>query len=217
MAITWTLAAIRSKVREITGRPATSQISDAAIDNYIDDYYRNVLPLHVIPAGFEAYSSSSGLIGTTVAGQGEYPLGTDLFSIQEPFIFDNEPIPLTHDLKSFLSAYPPSDTTQSKPEAACLFERKVYLRPLPNDNGGANYAFSAPKLDRPTSMVADGDMPTDQIFGMAIALGASVALFIDKGEGDQAAEKATALQDRIKIIFRQGVNSMIGRSAIPSF
>ena len=212
MAQTWSLSTIRSKVRVLTGRPSANQISNADIDNYIDNFYRNVLPPRTQSVELHSYASA-GFTGSTVAGTGEYALGADVFAIQSPLIFDSEEIPLTYDLTRFFRDYPESVTTQSKPIAGCLFERKLYLRPIAD----AAYTFRAPKLDRPTSMTLDADEPVDQIYGPAIAYGASIDILMDYGETEEAAEKSLLLTSYLDIIFIKNINSEIGRTANPSF
>jgi len=217
MAITWTLLKIREKVRKLTGRPATSQITDDEIDEFIDNYYRNVLPLQTHSTEFDKFASSAGFTGTTVAGTGEYALDADVFGIKAPLIFDNEEIPLSFDLTAFLLDFPPSNTTQTKPTHGLLYERKLYLRPLPDDNDGSNYAFEAPKIDRPTSMLLDADEPIDQLYGPLIAYGASIDIHLDDGESEEASEKAGILKSYSLLVFRKDVVAEVGRSAIPRF
>lgn len=43
----WTLADIRTKVRAVTGRPSADQISDADLDNYINNYYVFTMPFEL--------------------------------------------------------------------------------------------------------------------------------------------------------------------------
>lgn len=217
MAITWTLTKIRAKVRLLTGRPTTSQITDAEIDEYIDNYYRNVLPLQTHSTEFDKFASSTGFTGTTVAGTGEYALDSDVFGIKAPLILDNEEIPLSFDLQTFLRDFPLSNTTQTKPTHGLLFERKLYLRPLPDDNDGSNYVFQAPKIDRPTSLTLDADEPIDQLYGPAIAYGASIDIHFDNGESEEAGEKVGILKSYTALIFRKDVVAEVGRSSVPSF
>lgn len=47
MSFPSTLADIRTKVRRITGRPSSAQISDQEIDNYINTFYRFDMPEHL--------------------------------------------------------------------------------------------------------------------------------------------------------------------------
>ncbi len=213
MAQTWTLAEIRAKVRVLTGRPTTTQISNTDIDDYVDNYYRNVLPLQTQATEFDKYSSSGGFTGTTVAGTGEYALGADVYGIKEPLILDSETIPLSHDIKSFLEDFPPSNTTQTKPTHGLLWERKLYLRPLPD----AAYTFEAPKIDKPDSLSGDSSQPIDELYGPALAYGAAIDIHLDKGETEQASEKVPILESYISLIFRKDVIAEIGRSAVPNF
>ncbi len=217
MAQSWTLAEIRAKVRKITGRPTTTQISDTDIDDYIDNYYLNILPLQTQSTVFDKFSSSSGFTGTTTAGTGEYALGSDVLGIKKPLIFDGEEIPLWHDLEAFLLKFPPDDTTQTKPTHGLIWGRELYLRPLPDDNDGSDYTFEAPKIDRPTTLASDSTQTVDELFGPALAYGASIDIFMDNGETEQAAEKVPILESYISLIFRKDVVADIGRSAIPSF
>jgi len=192
-------------------------MSNATIDEYIDNYYRNVLPLQTYATEFDKFASSAGFTGTTTAGVGEYALGSDVFGIKEPVIFDNETISLWHDFDAFINKFPPSDTTQSKPTHAIVFERKLYLRPLPDDNDGSDYTFEAPKIDRPTSLTADADEPVDQLYGPLIAYGAAIDIHLDYGETEQASERVSILDSYISLVFKKDVASEIGRSASPNF
>lgn len=47
MTVTGTLEQIRNKVRLITGRPSPTQLSDADLDNYINDFYQYDFPAHL--------------------------------------------------------------------------------------------------------------------------------------------------------------------------
>lgn len=44
---TWTLAQIRQKVRQVTGRLSSSELTNAQIDNYINQYYQYTFPAEV--------------------------------------------------------------------------------------------------------------------------------------------------------------------------
>lgn len=46
-AVPNTLSAIRTKVRRITGRPSSTQLSDVEIDNYINTFYLYDMPEHI--------------------------------------------------------------------------------------------------------------------------------------------------------------------------
>lgn len=309
MAQVWTLATIRAKVRKITGRPLTSQISDEDIDDYIDNYYKYVLPLQTESTFFDKFSDDAGFTGTTSLNVGEYALPADVISIKKPVIFDGEEIPLSFDLQKFLLDFPPGsrvglvtedsiqallsifsytalqppivissvtvtdstgtpqvvtddgsgafigdvdvqntgsidyDTgvmsftwaatstnpvtitytsdlilnTPGRPTHALLWERQLWFRPLPDDNNGSNYTFEAAILDTPATMATDETQPVDGLYGPTLAYGASIDLFKDNGEAEQAAEILPILEGYISLIFRKDVVAEIGRSAFPNF
>ena len=64
-----TLTAIRTKVRRLTGRPSTSQITDAQIDEYINTYY-----LYDMPETLRLFSLSTVFEFMTTANVAEYDL-----------------------------------------------------------------------------------------------------------------------------------------------
>lgn len=217
MAQVWTLETIRNKVRKITGRPLTAQISDGDIDDYIDNYYQYVLPLQTESTFFDKFSGGAGFTGTTSLSVGEYALSANVIGIKKPFVLDSEEIPLSFDLQKFLLDFPPDDDTPGKPTHALLWERKVYLRPLPDDNNGDNWDFEAPILDMPSGLVDDGDQPVDGLYGPTLAYGASIDIFKDNGEAEQAAEILPILEGYVSLIFRKDVIAEIGRTAFPNF
>ena len=45
----WQLSTIKAKVRSLTGRPSTSQISEADLLNYINNYYQLIFPKEAQP------------------------------------------------------------------------------------------------------------------------------------------------------------------------
>jgi len=43
----WQIADIRTKIRAVTGRPSTDQITDAQLNNYINNYYVFTMPFEL--------------------------------------------------------------------------------------------------------------------------------------------------------------------------
>lgn len=217
MAQVWTLSEIRSKVRKVTGRPSASQISDTDINDYIDNYYRQVAPIQTQSDVFNKYSDGEGFTGTTVAGTGEYALTSDVLGIGKPFVLNGIVIPLSFDLEEFLLIFPPDIVEQSKPTNALLWERKIYLRPLPDDNDGANYDFEAPILKIPSSLADDSSQPVDELLGPLLAYGASIDIFMDNGQESQAGKIQPMLSNYATLLNRKDITAYVGRSSYPSF
>lgn len=206
---TWNLGTIRTKVRAITGRRSTNQISDSEVDDYINNYYQNVMPVQINSEALKGFD----LTGNTVAGTGEYSLGTGIVSIEKPLLIDNDEIPLWYDKVTFFEKFPESETTQAKPYHGLLYERKLYLRPIPD----AVYAYKAPALSLPTAFSADADEPDDQLYGPLIANGAAVEIHLDNGETEEATSKIAVMESYANMVFRKDVMSQTSRRSVPSF
>jgi len=66
-----TLADIRTKVRRLTGRPSSNQITDGEIDSYVNTFY-----LYDLPEELRLFSLRSTLSFMTIPNQGDYDLST---------------------------------------------------------------------------------------------------------------------------------------------
>lgn len=94
--MTWTLLDIRNKVRQVTGRPSTDQISDADLNTYINNYYVYTMPFELkeqiqnkfltfnTTPGIDVYSFPSGYFTDS---PGAYADGFPLVFYQDPDIF----------------------------------------------------------------------------------------------------------------------------------
>ncbi len=92
----WTLADIRTKVRNVTGSPSTDQISDADINTYINNYYVFTMPFELkeqitdqflkfkTTPGIDIYSFPSGYFTDS---PGAYADGFPLVFYQDPDVF----------------------------------------------------------------------------------------------------------------------------------
>ena len=94
--MTWTLADIRTKVRNVTGSPSPDQISDAEIDSYINNYYVFTMPFELkeqianqflqfkTTPGVDVYSFPGGYFTDS---PGAYADGFPCIFYQDPDIF----------------------------------------------------------------------------------------------------------------------------------
>lgn len=92
----WTLQQIRNKVRNVTGSPSTDQISDADIDEYINNYYVFTMPFELkeqITNQFLSFKTTPGVNVYAFPGgyftdqPGAYADGFPLIFYQDPDIF----------------------------------------------------------------------------------------------------------------------------------
>lgn len=92
----WTLAEIRTKVRSVTGTPSTDQLSDADVDNYINNYYIFTMPFELkeqITNQFLKFKTTPGVDVYSFPGgfftdqPGAYADGFPMVFYQDPDIF----------------------------------------------------------------------------------------------------------------------------------
>lgn len=92
----WTKADIRLKIRNVTGSPSTDQITDAEIDNYIENYYVFTMPFELkeqITNQFLKFKTTPGVNVYAFPGAyftdqpGAYADGFPLIFYQDPDIF----------------------------------------------------------------------------------------------------------------------------------
>lgn len=77
-----TLSSIRTKVRRITGRPSSTQITDTEIDNYINTFYLYDMPEHL-----KMESLRYNYQFTTTANIPAYDLPTDIYLTSMPPVY----------------------------------------------------------------------------------------------------------------------------------
>jgi hypothetical protein len=93
---------MRSKVRGLTGRPDTSQITDDDLDDNINDYYQHIFPEEAKPPLLKTWLTQA----TSPTDDGEYTISTNVLQILEPAMIDGEQISLYQDAKKFFGLYP---------------------------------------------------------------------------------------------------------------
>ncbi len=96
MAAGWTLADIELKVRALTGSPSTDQISESALQDYINNYYVYIMPFELkeqIENQFLSFKTTPGVniyefpSGYFTDQPGAYADGFPLVFYQDPDIF----------------------------------------------------------------------------------------------------------------------------------
>lgn len=94
--MSWTLADIKTKVRNLTGRPSTDQLSDVDLTNYINNYYVYTMPFELkeqITNHFLNFTTTPGIDVYAFPGgyftdqPGAYADGFPMIFYQDPDIF----------------------------------------------------------------------------------------------------------------------------------
>ena len=112
MAVTGTLEQIRNKVRLLTGRPSTNQLSNPDLDNYINDFYVYDLPAHLKLwnlTGAESPLATTNTSGDRILTEGRWLYNIDwnqYTNIEPLFYVGGYEISFFQDIRSFLNFFP---------------------------------------------------------------------------------------------------------------
>ena len=102
MSITWKLSEIRDKVRTLTGKPSTSQVSDSDINDKINEFYQNKFPFDVESEKLEGYYT----VTMSPTDSGEYSIPATVLLLSQPVWIDGQEIEFTRDRQWFYQNYP---------------------------------------------------------------------------------------------------------------
>lgn len=107
--VTWNLATIIAKVRNITGTPATTQLSDSAITDYINSYYSFTMPFEL-----KEQVNLQPLNFSTIANQDVYSFPSSTFLTDQPMAYANGfPLIFYQDRDIFFQDWPQQYTQDS--------------------------------------------------------------------------------------------------------
>lgn len=105
--VNWKLSEIRSKVRRLTGRPSTNQISDDEVDKYINRFYTQDLV-----ALLNLDDLGSWWTFETMVGVGKYSDVAGNFTLDGPAFINGEPVSIYRDPTAFRRQNPLSFKTR---------------------------------------------------------------------------------------------------------
>jgi len=219
MAITWTRAEIRAKVRQLASMPGTSNMSDVVINDKINDFYRNIFPGDVNVQELETFFT----IDTAADDDGEYQLSDSMHTIEEPMTIkdsdgDISKVAFYLDKNIFFELYPEDssdeDDERNTPVAALLYGRVVYLRPKADEV----FTFKTAAKKKPAILSADGSTPLDVRWGPAIAYGTAILIREEVRDFDSVEKLSQVYGSLITIINRRDlIQTSKNQRAIPRF
>lgn len=207
----WTLAKIKTKVRSLTGRSSTGELSEADLLDAINNYYKYNLPVDL-----DINELNSFFEMTTEAGVGDVALDSDMLSITNPVTVDGDAIKLYMDVRYFFELYPRSDegsTTYDEPVSCLVYGRSFYLRPIPD----SVYTIKAAVKKRPTALAEDTDRPLNDKWGPVIAYGSAVQILLDNGELSEASGLNGVGASLVKKNNRESLLMHLGQRSVPRF
>ena len=95
---TWVMSDIVARWREHTGKPSTSDISDANVHKEINDYYQEVFPLAIDLDLLNGFFTQA----TSVDDSGQYTLGQTVLRLDAPVTVNNSEIEMYYDNSFFV-------------------------------------------------------------------------------------------------------------------
>lgn len=211
----WTLSDIKLKIRRLTGRPDTGELSEADLTNAVNQYYRNVLPLEIPADGLRGFASQA----VTRGDGGSYVLLPDVISVDHPVYLvaaDGlvSPVSLFTAPVTFFRLHPEDEAGESTPEDLLIYGRTLYLRPCTDAACTLKYAV----YRRPSALVADTDKPADPAWGPLVALGAAIEILKEAGESEEAASLTELYRYHRELCGRaKTLSTPMATRAIPRF
>lgn len=206
MALTWKLSEIRAEVRELASLPDTSQMSDNALNDKINDFYLNILPGDLYVQELESWYT----FDTAVDDDCEKSLLATVRTIEEPMTLKDSDDNISKvrfylNKNTFFEFYPEDSTDEDaergRPVAALLYNRTVYLRPKADEI----FTFKAASKIKPTALET-GDVPLDVRWGPAIAQGTAVLI--------KQRAKAWELAKELSVVYDAMIRSINGRDLV---
>jgi len=206
--MTWALSNIRAKVRSLTGRPDTGQISDDDVDVYINRYYQYIFPAEVKPEELQSWWE----FNTTDGDEDEDLDDDDYFTINNPAYCDGDKLTLYLDPSEFYARWPETTTyDESQPVDALFYGQTLLMRPTPDDT----YAVKIKAWTRPAALATDTATPTLEGWGPLIALGAAIEMLTDYGENEGIASLAPMYEKEKILVMRKTTQLMEDVRTIP--
>lgn len=208
----WTLTKIKAKVRDLTGRPSTFQLSEADLLDYINAFYQYVLPNEIGLIDLETWFE----LETSGTDSGAYALDPQMQYITTPITIDGVPISFSQNPTLFFELFPrdAEDTAlRQQPSHCLLYDRIIYLRPLADKT----YTLKAAVGKRPDPFGEESGTPEDNAWGPFIAYGVAIDILSDNGEDDEVQAKSVGYEYHKENITRKQIFPLVGQRSIPRY
>jgi len=154
----WKLSNIQDKVRALTGRASTNQLSDTDLTTYINQYYQYVLPADLKPLELETWWEFD-----TTDGDETQVLDDDSYVvISSPAYADGYDVELYFDAERFYAKWPEHTTyDENIPTDALFYGQTLLLRPTPD----TAYSMKIKAWTRPAALASSTSTPTLEGWG----------------------------------------------------
>jgi len=219
MALTWKLSEIAAEVRDLAGMPDASQITKAALNNRINDFYQNIFPVDAYVQELESWYT----FDTAADDDCEESLPASVRTIEGPITLKHSDDVISSvefylNKAKFFNLYPEDSTDEDAergtPVAALLYNRTVYLRPKADEI----FTFKAASKIKPDVLSDDDSVPLDVSWGPAIAQGTAVLIKNKQKDFERARELSAVYESMINLINRRNrIQKTRNSRAMPRF
>lgn len=191
----WDLEKLRREVRALTGRQTDNQLSDASLDDYLNEYYTLVLPNDLEVEELQTFWTKN-----TAAGEDTVLLDEGVLFIKPPLTVGGYPVELVDDSSHFYRHYPKSGELYSpqRPDLALNLGRSLILRPPPD----AVYQLSCPAYSIPAALGGTVTAPLRDQWGRLLVLGTAILIYGSAGQREEAANLAPAYETQRALVQR---------------
>ena len=193
--MSWTVAQLQAKFRELTGRPSASQITDDDILIEINHYYQYIFPVETQISEFKGWYTFN-----TIDGTGYQDLPDTVTEVGSPAYVNNDGVNLWLDEKSFYEEYPHDYVTENIPTDILMFDRQLILRPIPD----AVYPVRIRMKSSVPTALTTGDLD-NSLWGYTIVYGSSIAYLSDEGDNTLAGELKPEYKYHLSTVTRQKI------------
>jgi len=220
----WTLDDIKTKVRGLSGRSDTNDLSDAALVDYINRYYQLIFPSEVRPMELKGWFQFD-----TEDGEEEYDLVTqtdsvtgnifedEIVSIQYPATIDGYSINLYLNPDTFYLEWPTTTTfDEARPNDVLYYDEKLIFMATPDDA----YTFKIAAWKRPEAFANSSptaEYPIMESWGPVISYGTAIEIAEDTGDMETVEKLVPRYESLKNILMRKVHFQNVNTRSVPTF
>lgn len=176
--MSWAVANVISKFRELTGRLSSNQISDADVLIEINRYFQYIFPGEAQISEFRGWYTFN-----TTASTGSQDIPDSVTEVGYPAYINDDEVTFWLDVQRFYEVYPHDYDTEDLPVDILLLDRSLIIRPIPDDT----YEVRLRKKSSTPDALTSGNLD-NSLWGPAIAYGTSIMFLEDRGDNGTADE-----------------------------
>lgn len=211
----WTLLKMIEKIRQLTGRPSVNQMSNQAVVDSLNEFYRDFLHTHVEDVILECQMQAN-LDNTANADRLVIVPSQDFVDFFGPFTIDGAPLRVYRQRELFEAAYPLSEELpRGTPESILIADGTITFAPAPAV--GDNPLFLCSGRRKPDVLADDTYTPIRVDWGRLIVVGTAILILSDSNQHEEAKTLQPMFMDAKRSINVDFYRSLSNTRSAPSF